>query len=109
MEPPRRRRYLDRMTNRITVIAAIVLAAFGSFSLWVVWTEGYFGFLRSAGRDMWSLQMLLDVAISSTFVIGWMVRDAKSRKIASWPYVIATVFLGSLGALAYLVTRRRET
>ena len=97
------------MTNRTTVIAAIVLAAFGSFSLWVVWTEGYFGFLRSAGRDVWSLQMLLDLVITSSFAIGWMVRDAKSRKIASWPYVVATVFLGSIGPLAYLVTRRRET
>ncbi len=89
------------MTNR--TIAAVVLAAFGAFSLWVCVTVGYFGFLRSAAHDVWSLQMLLDLVIALSFVVGWMVRDAKRRGVASWPHVVATVVLGSIGVLAYVV------
>jgi hypothetical protein len=87
------------------VVAALVLAGFGAFSLWVVATEGYFGFLQAAGRERWALQMLLDLVIALTVAIGWMRGDARRRGIAMWPYVIATILLGSIGVLAYLVRR----
>ena len=31
--------------------------------------------------------------------------DARKRGIAIWPYVTATILLGSIGILAYLVRR----
>jgi hypothetical protein len=108
MELGRGGRYLVDMATssaRLSVIAAIVLAVFGSFSVYVVATRGYFGFLTAASNDVWALQMLLDLVIACSFAIGWMVRDARGRGIASWPYVVATVFLGSIGVLAYCVRR----
>src|SRR4051812_47721830 len=110
MEPPRGRRYLETMATTATaptttttttlgpshVIAGLALAVFGGFSTWVVATEGYFGFLRAAQHDVWALQMLFDLLIACSFAIGWIVRDARARRIASWPYVVGTVFLGSI-------------
>jgi len=85
--------------------AAVLLAAFGAFSLWVVYGHGYTGFLALAGREPWALQMLLDLVIACSFALGWMWTDARRRGIAAWPYLVVTLFLGSIGLLAYTVRR----
>jgi hypothetical protein len=91
---------------RNTLIAAsLVLAAFGTYSIWVVAGHGYTGFLTLAGREPWGMQMLLDLVIACTIGTGWMVGDARKHGIATWPFMIATLFLGSLGLLAYIVRR----
>jgi hypothetical protein len=86
-------------------VAALVLAAFGAFSVWVAATHGYTGFLSLAAREPWALQMLLDLAIACSFAIGWMMRDAKRRGIKPAPYVVMTILLGSIGILVYTVRR----
>ena len=87
------------------LVAAIVLAGFGAYSLWVVAGFGFTGFLSLAGREPWGLQMLLDLVISCSFAIGWMTGDARRRNITAWPYVVTVVLLGSIGLLAYAVRR----
>ena len=87
------------------LLAALVLAVFGAFSTWVVVTQGYFGFVELARREWWGLQMLLDLVIALVVSIGWMNGDARKRGIATWPYIVATVLLGSIGVLAYCVRR----
>lgn len=83
----------------------LVLAVFGAYSVEVVVTHGYFGFLAVAWREPWALQMLLDVTIAVTLFTCWMIPDARRRGIVWWPYLAACVALGSIGALAYLVRR----
>jgi hypothetical protein len=87
------------------IAALVVLAAFTVFSLWVVAGHGYFGFLSLARDEPWGLQMLLDLVIACSFGIGWMRADARRHGIATWPYVVATIALGSIGLLAYVVRR----
>jgi hypothetical protein len=89
----------------LALVAGLVLAVFGAFSVWVVASQGYFGFLALAGREPWGLQILLDLVIAASFAAGWMIADARKRRIASWPYLIVTVVLGSIGILAYCVRR----
>jgi hypothetical protein len=89
----------------LSLIAAVVLATFGTFSTWVVVTHGPLGFLASAARDPWTLQLLIDLVISLSFAIGWMNADARRRGIRSWPYAVAAVFTGSLAVLAYCALR----
>jgi hypothetical protein len=43
--------------------------------------------------------------IACSIGIGWMRTDARKRKLTYWPYVVATVFLGSIGLLTYVVRR----
>ena len=85
--------------------AALVLAAFTAFSLWVAYVDGPLGFLSLAGREPWGLQLLLDLCISAFIALSWIIRDARQRKIAAWPYVVATMLVGSIGLLSYLVHR----
>lgn len=84
----------------------IVLVAFSVFTDILVYKDGYTGFLILAARDNWGLQMLLDVSISIGLFTLWMIPDARRRGITPWPYLIACVGLGSIGALAYLVHRQ---
>lgn len=104
MVQPHARTYLGDMPTS-SKVAALILAGFGAFSVWVVASRGYFGFLTLAAHDRWALQMLLDLVIACSFVIGWMRRDAKKRGINPWPYIALTIPLGSIGPLAYLVRR----
>ena len=90
-------------------VAGVILAAFTAFSLWVIYGHGYTGFLSLAGREPWALQLLIDLAISLTFAVGWVRADARRRGISAWPFVVATPFVGSIAVLAYLVRRAGVT
>ncbi len=87
------------------ILAAVTLAVFGGFSAWLVLEEGYFGFVTLAAREGWALQMLIDLAIALFLFTPVMVRDARARGIVAWPFVVATIALGSIGALLYYVVR----
>ena len=90
-------------------VLSLVLVVFTAFSLWVCFGEGYFGWLQLAYRDRWALQMLLDLTIALFLCSSWLVRDARSRGIAAWPYVAGTVALGSIAVLFYLIRRGRPS
>ena len=104
MEPPAAAPYHEGM-QRKTIIAAVVLLSFSAYSLWVVAGHGYTGFLALAWREPWGMQMLLDLVIACSFGINWMIANAKRHAITTWPFVVTTIFLGSVGLLAYVVAR----
>ena len=91
--------------QRKALIAAAILALFTAYSLWVVAGFGYTGFLALAWREPWAMQMLLDLVIACSFGLRWMVADAKKHSITTWPFVVTTVLLGSIGLLGYVVVR----
>lgn len=99
--------YFEVMTStrRSAAIAAVILAAFGAYSLWVVAGHGYIGFLSLARAEPWAMQLLLDLVIACSFGVGWMHADAQRRGLASWPYVPVVVLFGSIGLLGYVVVR----
>lgn len=89
---------------RLAVLVALFVS-FCAYSLFVASVEGPIGFLTLAMREKWGMQILLDLAISLTVAWTWLRHDAKDRGIAAWPYQLATVLLGSIGVLAYLIHR----
>jgi hypothetical protein len=87
------------------ILPLLVLVPFFGWSSLVIVEHGYFGFVTLSLREPWALQMLLDLSIS-LFVVGmWMRKDAQARGINPWPYLLLMPFLGSIGALFYLVHR----
>jgi len=86
-------------------LPVLVLLPFTVFSVEVALKAGPLGFLTLAWREPWGMQLFLDLCISLFLVGGWIRRDAKERGLPFVPYVIALPFLGSIGALAYLVHR----
>ena len=85
-----------------------VLTAFAVFTIYtaiVVANHGYTGFLELALTGGWGAQVFIDLCIALLLFTIWMVGDARAQDITVWPYVLAILTTGSVGALAYLVHR----
>jgi len=85
-----------------------VIAVFAAFSIYtaiVVLNHGYTGFLELALTGGWGAQVFIDLCIALILFTIWMVPDAREHGIPAWPYFLAILTTGSVGALAYLVHR----
>lgn len=86
----------------------LVIAVFAAFSIYtaiVVVDQGYTGFIDLALTGGWGAQVFIDLCIALTLFMVWLVPDARERGIPAWPYLVAILTTGSVGALGYLVHR----
>lgn len=86
----------------------LVFAAFGAYSLYVMWQIGYFGIWQAAMANAGTWQLLLDFVILSGLAVVWMVRDAQRTGRTVWPFAAITVAAGSFGPLLYLLLKPSE-
>ncbi len=82
-----------------------VFAVFAIYSTTVVLEHGYTGFVDVAMSGGWASQVFIDLCIALILFAFWMFGDAKEHGILAWPYLIAILMTGSIGALAYLIHR----
>jgi hypothetical protein len=82
-----------------------VFAAFSIYTAIVVVNHGYTGFIELALTGGWGAQVFIDLCIALTLFLVWLVPDAREHGISAWPYAVAILTTGSVGALAYLVHR----
>ncbi len=92
------------MPARLIALVAVILA-FGVLSTRALMQVGYFGILAPHFRSWGEAQVLADLVIMGLLACGWMVRDARERGLAAWPFIILTLVAGSFGPLFYLVAR----
>lgn len=96
------------MSRILLFLLFLLFLAFGAYSTYVVVDVGYFGILRSHLSNAGGIQVLCDLTISLILVCIWIGQDARRHGRNPWPFVLATVFLGSIGPLLYLLLRRRD-
>ena len=84
----------------------IILVLFGALSAAALWQHGYWGIVAPHVQSFAGGQVLADLVISLTLVMVWMWRDAKATGRTAWPWIVATLVLGSFGPLVYLLTRK---
>lgn len=97
------------MTARFVAwLAAAAAAAFGIFTAAVLVQVGLTGIFEPALSEWGPAHVFADLVIMALVTIGWMVRDARERGIAAWPFVLVTLAAGSFGPLAYLIVRGRR-
>jgi len=89
--------------NKKQWLVAFVLADFVALNAFVVWQYGYVGFIREVLSSLPGIAVFVDLCIALTLVGVWMWNDARARGIAVVPYLVAGLFLGSVGPLAYLL------
>jgi hypothetical protein len=87
------------------VALVVVFLAFTAYSVEVVVTQGFAALFASHAQFGWESQVFLDLVLAVTAfnLLAWP--DAKRRGIAYAPYLVATIALGSIGVLAYLIHR----
>ena len=90
------------MTKKQWLIG-IVLADFLALNAYVVMEYGYMGFMREVVSTLPGIAVLVDLTIALTMIGVWMWRDAQRRGVAVVPYLVAGLFLGSVGPLLYLL------
>jgi hypothetical protein len=52
------------------------------------------------------MQVLADLSIALSLSLVWIWRDARAIGRSAWPWMVATLALGSFGPLVYLLTRK---
>jgi hypothetical protein len=93
--------------NRV-MIPLLAGLAFTLYSLTVVATQGLSALIPSHlsyGGFGWPMQVFTDLVLMAAGFLVVAAPDARRRGITFWPYVIATLLLGSIGMLAYYVRR----
>lgn len=85
----------------------LVFAAFGAFSLYVMWQIGYLGIWQGAMANLGSWQLLVDLVVLSGLSLAWMVSDARRTARTVWPFALITLTAGSFGPLLYLLLSPR--
>ena len=90
------------------VVLAVVLLAFLALTAVALAEYGYVGFLEIAAANSVTRLLFVDLVICLALIAVWMVRDARNRGIAWWPFVLIAALLGSAGPLLYLLRRPAE-
>lgn len=92
-------------TSLVLWLSRAALVLFTGWTIQIVVEHGYTGFLTLAMREDWAAQMFIDLVIALLIALGWLIGDARRRGRAAWPFVVLTLFLGSIGPLLYLSLR----
>ncbi len=84
----------------------IVLADFVGFTAWVVATGGGFAEIVAAfSTNPWILQVTIDLVLALSLSSIWIWNDARRRGKNPVPWIVATLFTGSIAPLTYLLLR----
>ena len=86
----------------------ILLADFVALTAYAIWQHGYIAFFDLHAMNAVTLQVFIDLVIALSMVSLWMWRDARARDTSAIPYLVLTLFLGSIGPLLYLFRRAGE-
>jgi len=84
----------------------VTLLAFGALTAVALAHHGYFGIFALHFQTWGGMQVLVDLVIALTLVLVCMWRDARATGRNVWPWIVATLALGSFGPLLYLLTRK---
>ena len=88
-------------------LCVVLLVPFALLSLYALQQVGYTGIIRYHLPSPAGWQVFADLVVALTLLVTLMIRDAKRTGRTVWPYLLATVLLGSFGPLAYLLLGSR--
>ncbi len=87
--------------------ALLALIPFSMLTTWALLDGGLTGIL-AFHQTPGGWQVFIDLVIALALVLSFLVPDARANGRNPWPWVIATLCLGSFGPLLYFVTAKRR-
>ena len=88
------------------ILLVITLVVFGTLTGLAVWYDGITGIFGSIFNSFGSAQIFIDLFIALVLIMIWMWQDAKATGRIIWPWIVATLLVGSFAPLVYLLTRK---
>ncbi|HSH01401.1 MAG TPA: DUF2834 domain-containing protein [Anaerolineae bacterium] len=87
--------------KRITIIGTLIL--FSILTLIALFTDGLSGFPTAITYSYASLQIYIDLVIAIIIINVWLWHDARQNNHNPWPWLIASLIVGSFSPLIYLL------
>ena len=87
--------------RHLWILPAAASAAFSAFTVAVTIKEGPFGFLTEHARNGWGAQIFIDLVCAALVGLSFAVPVARRYGVRPWPWILATVALGSPALLAF--------
>lgn len=93
---------MSHITAKLRMLAFVLLIPFLLLTAYTIKEVGYIGIFQYQWHSYAGWQVFADLVIALILVLTWLIRNARSTSRNPWPWVIMTLFLGSIGPLAYL-------
>jgi drug/metabolite transporter (DMT)-like permease len=93
------------MKNR-RLLAIAILIPFTLLTVYAVAEVGYIGLIDYHRHSPAGWQVFTDLVVALILVLTWLIPEARRTGRNPWPWVAATLFLGSIGPLLYMATDR---
>lgn len=90
-------------------IALILLLPFLVLTVYSVGQVGYLGLFEYHLHSPAGWQVFVDLVIALLLVMLWLIPEARRSGHNPWPWLVGTLFLGSIAPLLYLVVHGGET
>ena len=87
-------------------LAICLLIPFTILTLYVLYQVGYVEIFAYHTRSPAGWQVFTDLVVALILVLTWMIPDARKNQRRIWPWIVATLLLGSIGPLLYLATAK---
>lgn len=94
--------------NNIRLLAIALFIPFAALTVYAVLEVGYIEIFAYHRHSPAGWQVIADLVIALVLVLCWLVPDARKAGRNPWPWVVMTLFLGSLSPLLYLATGSRQ-
>lgn len=94
------------MNRRALAIA--ILIPFMVLTVYAVSQVGYFGIVEYHFHSPAGWQVITDLVIALILVLTWLIPEAKRNGQNPWPWVLLTLFTGSIGPLLYMVFAKTD-
>lgn len=84
-------------------IAIVLLVPFLILTAYAVMQVGYWGIIDYHRHSPAGWQVIVDLVIALILVLTWLIPEAKRRGHNPWPWVVGTLFTGSIAPLLYII------
>ncbi len=88
------------------VLIVVTLFLFGALTAIALYQHGYWGIIAPHFQSTGAGQVFADLVIALVMVLVFIWHDAKATGRNPWPWILATLALGSFGPLVYFLTRK---
>lgn len=83
-------------------LAIALLLPFLALTAYALVKVGYIGIIDYQRHSPAGWQVFVDLVIALILVLGWLAPEARRAGRNPWPWIIGTVFTGSIAPLLYL-------